>query len=104
MKFRTTVEVEAIRWTGDNFAELARFAGKVILRPGVPLGYKDDDPLQVFVGGDRGEGRTVLLYRGAWLIKSPRGEFNVLADDYFRSRYEPITADEPPAREPKVSE
>jgi hypothetical protein len=90
------VEVEAIRWTGDNESEVVAWAG----RDPQAAGYfnrldpedreNSDDPdatAQVF---DRLHSTWVLVFTGQWIVRGVKGELYPIADDVLAETYEPV--------------
>ena len=83
------VEIEAVRWKGDNLAEVIRFTGlhesalkwtwdqyeSVVAREG----------LKIFTL----EG-SMLASIGDWIIKGVRGEFYPIKNNIFLETYEPV--------------
>lgn len=82
------VMVEAVRWTGDNAAELARFTGSqfAVVAP-EDRGDNPDITAQVF---DVLHSTWVGLYTGQWVIKGVRGEFYPCDDGVLAETYEPV--------------
>ena len=75
-KFRKKpVEIEAVRYTGDNMADILRFVGK--LKTG---------------GGCRIETKEGVMEAapGDWVIKGVAGEFYPCKPDIFAATYEPV--------------
>jgi hypothetical protein len=70
--------VEAIQWTGDNFAELEAFAGMNVAK-------LDSGTLCVLYFGD--EWSTVEI--GAWVLKE-NGEFSSETEKSFAKWFVPI--------------
>jgi hypothetical protein len=76
-KFRKKpVVIEAVRWTGTNQDELARFMGVV----GTCGGKVDIHTLEGTMKADVGD----------WIIKGVKGEFYPCKPDIFEATYEPI--------------
>jgi hypothetical protein len=83
------VEVEAVRWTGDNADAVFELAG---------CGYFDvldeqqrrdcDDPEATAAVFDKLHSTWVLVFDGQWIIRGVKGEFYPCADDVFRGTYE----------------
>jgi hypothetical protein len=87
MRYRKKpVEVDAVRWTGDNVAELAAFAGARFDTID-PRDRDDDADASVF---DVLHSTWVRVYPGQWVIKGVRGEFYPCAHDVFEQTYEPV--------------
>ena len=78
MKYRRRpIEVEAVRWTGDNFDEVAEFVnGEAI--------YQDAESNWV-VATPHG---AVLADLGDWIVKDVRGQFYPCVDEVFAETYE----------------
>lgn len=80
MKFRKRpVEINAIRWSGDNINEVADFIGRAtnIFRKGADL------RIRTLEG-------TMICSKGDYLIKGVKGEFYPCKPDIFRETYEPV--------------
>lgn len=91
-KFRKKpVEIEAVRWTGDNLREVIAFTGRhesaadwtwkqfedVVAIKGLKL-FTLEGPLMAAVGD--------------WIIKGIKGEFYPCKPDVFAATYEPVAA------------
>lgn len=76
-------KVEAIRWTGDNCAEVFAFLG----RP-----HSAHDPgLWAEHGWIEGaDGRFGVMEPGDWLVRHDERRYEVLTDDEFRAAFEPV--------------
>lgn len=82
---KRAIEVEALKWTGDNLDEMTKFAGddfSYALDP--KLG---DDCAQVF---DKLHSSWITVYPGQWVVKGIKGEFYPIADDVLAETYEPV--------------
>lgn len=90
------VEIDAVRWTGDNAAELAAFApGK--WQTVAPEDRADDPDITAEVF-DELHSTWVGMRTGQWLIKGVVGEFYPCADHVMTATYEPVAAEEATAR------
>lgn len=79
------VEVEALRYTGDNADEIARWAGWMTVH--VPDdAYRIGDKA-IIVRTLNGE---VRVFPGEWVIKGAEGEFYPCKPDIFDATYEPV--------------
>jgi hypothetical protein len=71
------VEIEAVRWEGNNLSEIQRF-------------YKPDG---ILIGDQIAihtlEGR-MLANTGDWIIKGVKGEFYPIKNDIFLETYESV--------------
>lgn len=84
-KFRKKpVEIEAVRWTGDNSDELKEFA-VACFRP--PLSFDSVRTASVY---DRLHDTWIQVYAGQWVVKGIAGEFYPIADDILELSYEPV--------------
>lgn len=95
-KFRKKpVEVEAVRWSGDNEDEIVSLTGREYFTHLDPEDTADDPELtaQVF---DRLHSTWVGVYTGQWIIKGVKGEFYPCAADVFAATYEAVEAGELP--------
>lgn len=90
MKFRKRpVVVEAIRWTGDNAAQLNYFAASHFDVLDEQDRANSDDPeatAQIF---DTLHSTWVLVQTGDWIIRGVQGEFYPCRTDVFEATYEP---------------
>lgn len=86
------VVVSAVRWTGDNQAELVEFTGRRFETIN-PLDRGDDDEMtaQVF---DVLHSTWVSMRDGDWVIRGVAGEFYPCANDVFRDTYEAVQEEE----------
>lgn len=86
MKFRKRpVVVEAVRWTGDNYADVVLFAeGQFaeIAETGAATGVT----AEVF---DYLHSASIPLRTGDWIIRGIRGEYYPCKADVFEATYEP---------------
>ena len=69
--------IEAVRWTGDNFDELEKFAGKFVER-----GQKNGE---LFVNTLEG---TIHAKLGDYIIMDIQGEFYPCDSEIFKKTYE----------------
>lgn len=92
-KFREKpVEIEAVRWTGDNAAELDDFTASHFEALDEQDRANSNDPeatAQVF---DVLHSTWVLVYDGDWIIRGIQGEHYPCRPDIFQATYEPVTA------------
>lgn len=80
MKFRKKpVVIEAVRWTGENKAEIAAFC------PGVEIGPVTDWAYIRTLGG------RITALPGDWIIKGVRGEFYPCKPEIFAVTYEAVS-------------
>lgn len=79
-KFRKKpVEIEAIKWTGDNFGELIQFAKTDIWF---------DDLGTLWIGTLEGD---MIAKKGDYIIKGVKGEFYPCKPDIFAETYEVVS-------------
>jgi len=80
-------EIEAIQWTGDNFAELDDFDATVRRN-----GFGD---VELLAGLDGAHG-WVLVPRGHWIVRPPGDPSHCWPVDprHFNTKYEPCTIDQ----------
>jgi len=90
------VEVEAIRWTGGNRAEVSEFAGGAYFDI-VPPEDRAEDPDQTAEVYDKLHGTWVHVYDGQWIIRGVKGELYPCADDVFAATYEAAETDAKPS-------
>lgn len=89
-KFRKRpVEVEAVRWTGDNEAELSAFAGSCF--EAVDPEDRDDDPDMTGSIYDKLHSTWVKVYTGQWVIKGIRGEFYPIDEMVLAETYDQVS-------------
>ena len=84
------IEVFAVRWTGENEAELRAFAGDLFET--VDPEDRGDDPDQTAAVMDTLHNTWVRVYDGQWIVKGVKGEFYPVAADVFEETYEPVPA------------
>lgn len=86
------LEVAAVRWTGDNAAQIKDFVG---------CRQDNGEPRFLLPEEISGVWETAKIWAGAehdwlacpvghWVIRGIRGEFYPCADDVFKATYEPI--------------
>lgn len=85
--------VEAVRWTGDNLAEVEALAGGKFEVTDPEDRAGSDDPESTASVLDSLHSTWVLVYDGDWIIKGIKGEFYPCRPDVFAATYEP--ADQP---------
>lgn len=80
MKFRKKpVEIDAVRWTGNNLDEIA-----VLIGPATNI-FRKYSHLKIKTL----EG-TMVCSKGDWLVKGVKGEFYPVRHDIFEQTYEPV--------------
>jgi hypothetical protein len=77
------VEVEAIRWDGNNQGEIAAMFGGVI-ESIAPMGRSGEHLVIRTLEGD------MTAQRGDWIIKGVRGEAYPCKPDIFADTYEEV--------------
>jgi len=84
MRYRTTIEVEAVQWRGDNLEEARAFAARVgaIVELNMRLG-------SIYVEPRNGLGPVTELDLGGWVVERGR-TFEAVTDADFRARYTPV--------------
>jgi hypothetical protein len=78
------VVIEAVRWTGDNGAEIEAFLGDT---PAL-IPTRKGNPLYYYISIKTLEG-TMNAQIGDWIIKGVKGEFYPCKPDIFEATYEP---------------
>lgn len=73
------VVVEAVQWTGENWNEIKKFAGRYVRKYGETLKFNGELPLKMFVGD--------FLVREDWIIR-------MYDPDIFNQTYEIVKEDE----------
>ncbi len=81
---KVPVEIEAVRWTGDNLPEIAE------LTQGSKEVQADSASSHLFVHTLEGRMRCSV---GDWLIKGVEGGFYAVANEEFQGSYEEIVLD-----------
>lgn len=76
------VEIQALRWTGSNQAEVADFMG-------ASPAFGTDLEGAAWVEIETLEG-VMRANKGDWIIRGVRGEFYPCRDDIFRATYERV--------------
>lgn len=80
------VEVLAIQWTGDNYAECVRFTAGA-------FGQDEEHNNRLYVYRSRMKAHVLV---GTWLVQEPDGSgFYPVTDDNFGVTYEVLTSGEP---------
>jgi hypothetical protein len=82
------VEVEAIRWTGDNDTELIAFTGNrfAVVAPE----DRGDDPDYTAEVFDILHSTWIGVYTRHWIVKGIKGECYPCDDSVFHSTYEEV--------------
>ncbi len=88
MKYRKKpVEIEAVQFTGSNYAEVAAFMG------GHPATGSDEDGGTCWVALTTVHGDTAYARPGDWIIPEPTpGRFYPCNPDIFAATYEAVTS------------
>lgn len=81
------VVVEALRWNGENYREVAAF---VTGDPYHELGVKGDDLLITTLEDGPGGHAQHWASWGDWIIKGVKGEYYPCKPDIFAQTYEPV--------------
>lgn len=76
------VEVEAVRWTGDNMDDVISFCGAGTFDRDV-----GNNSLMLQQGDD---GRNLRVNEGDWVIRGVEGELYPCTDSVFQKTYEAI--------------
>lgn len=84
------VEIEAVQWTGDNFAEISEFTEGYFRN----TTYGDGRPARTEVR-DYLHGSWIALDAGDWIVRGPRGECYPVRADVFTETYEPVDSEVP---------
>lgn len=89
--------IDAVQWTGDNYAEVKKFAPQVIRQEFTGDGLWH---LQLLAGKD-GAQKWVPVPAGHWIVRQPDDltDHWPVDSDYFAAKYEPVDKkpDEPAA-------
>jgi len=86
------IEVEAVRWDGRNFDEVAAFVGTVETvhggaRPGFQPVPRDASCARVY---DKLHDTWVKVWAGQWVVKGVRGEFYPIDQTVLDETYESV--------------
>lgn len=92
------VVVSAIRWTGDNEAEVREFAGGLFGT--VDPEDRGDDPEITAEVLDKLHSTWVGVKTGQWVVRGIRGEFYPLDDEVRLDSYDPAAGPEAPGMTP----
>ena len=90
MKFRKRpVEIEAVRYTGDNADDVKAFIGHATVEqkalPGPGRGMTEGIVIRTLEG-------DMKASVGDWIIRGVQGEFYPCKPDIFEATYEPVDA------------
>lgn len=83
-KFKKTVEVEAIRWMGDNFCDIDEFI--TVYHETYPA----DGIIRIPVSDWLRDGGCMTAVIGDWIVKREGGKFYPLRDIIFKLTFEEI--------------
>ena len=96
MTYQTTIQVEAVQWTGDNFEEIELFIEYPVdhTKDSEVLTLKDDK-IEIFIFlGDAGH---LDVNIGDWVVRDDRPELahflSIYTDAGFKAKFHPITQD-----------
>lgn len=86
---KKSVTIEAVRWTGDNVAELTAFAGAYfdVIRPE----DRAEDPDKTAQVYDILHNTWVGVYDNQWVICGVKGEYYPCDPAAFEETYEKVT-------------
>lgn len=89
-RFRTRiVEIEAVQFTGDNFAELISWMSIGYFRP-VEEDDRIDDPEITAAVYDKLHSTWIGVLPGQWIVRGAKGEFYPCDNETFNWKYEEI--------------
>lgn len=98
-RFRTrVVEIEAVRWTGDNLDEIQEFTGTrtvdgytsnifELMGTYLPAYLNDGFTGEVF---DKLHNTWIAVADGQWIVRGVKGEFYPCDDETFHWKYEEV--------------
>lgn len=92
------VEVEMIRWTGENEAEVRDFAALDFHAVDAEDAARSDDPDITAEVYDKLHSTWVGVKTGHWIVRGVKGELYPLDNEVLQETYEPA-GDEPDAEE-----
>lgn len=82
MKYRKRpVVVEAVQWTGRNYAEVVAFVGR-------SLQHDETDAWGAYVEIPTSKRLHTTAWEGDWIVRNETGELGVLDADIFEAAYE----------------
>jgi|GEM_PF-2161140 len=93
------IEVDTIRWTGDNEAQVQAFTGGAATFYALTEEDREssDDPAATAAVFDRLHSTWILVYTGQHIVRGVRGEYHPIADDVLTETYE-LATDPPPGQ------
>jgi len=93
------IEVDTIRWTGDNEAQVQAFTGGAATFYALTEEDREGsgDPEATAAVFDRLHSTWILVYTGQHIVRGVRGEYHPIADDVLTETYGPAT-DPPPGQ------
>jgi hypothetical protein len=94
------VVVEAVRWTGDNAAQVREFAGG-LFKAVDPEGRNDDPDITAEVL-DKLHSTWVGVKTGQWVVRGVKGEFYPIDQEVLDETYDPAADDDGDAPEPLI--
>ena len=74
------VQVEAVRWSGENVVEVVEFSGGTVFPAGEKL---------MLQAGPQAMGLCTIAV-GDWIVREEGGALQVLSPERFVERYEPL--------------
>lgn len=77
------VEVEAVQWTGDNYAEVKGFAGEDVSAPTGTTSKSRDLVIHTAKGATRAQ-------RNFYIVRDDRGKHYPCDPGVFERKYEPL--------------
>ena len=91
MKYRKkTVEIEAVRWTGENLEEVKAFVGESLIYDIIDTAWEvGKGKPRVFMKVKTLEG-DMIASEGDYIIKGISGEFYPCKPDIFKATYEEV--------------
>jgi hypothetical protein len=94
------VVVEAVRWTGDNEAQVREFADGLFKAVG-PEGRNDDPDITAEVL-DKLHSTWVGVKTGQWIVRGVKGELYPIDQEVLDETYDPAADDDPADPEPLI--
>ncbi|MFJ3037750.1 hypothetical protein [Streptomyces tendae] len=98
------IEVDTVQWTGDNEAEVQKFAGGArYFLADVKANPASDEPQATAVVYDRLHATWINVYTGQHIVRGVKGELYPIAEDVLAETYERVDAAPPlPADEART--
>ena len=99
------VEVDTIRWTGDNEQAVQAFTGGPSTFYALDPADREnsDDPEATATVYDKLHSTWILVYTGQHIVRGVKGELYPIAEDVLAETYEPVDSAPNPAEQEKIT-